>query len=93
MAKGFSPTKDGVADLMQQWGKTREDLRNAVNMLDSPLIKNTIGRVPGLSDAVNRGVTELMNDGAMSPQQPTRPIAPVANDSTGSLADRLARLK
>lgn len=100
MAKGFQPNKDGVAKLMQAYGKRNSDLLEAAKMLDNPIIKNTLGRVPGLDSMLRNAASNLTNDPqfgqSQSPDMFNNPVNnPVQNTPPASgsiLADRLSRL-
>lgn len=62
MAKSFSPSKDGIAQLMAAHGKKKSDLLEAVKMLENPTVKSLIGRIPGLGSVLNNAADELMKD-------------------------------
>lgn len=62
LAKSFSPSRDGVAQLMEAHGKKKADLLEAVKMLENPMVKNIIGRIPGLGNILNNAANELMKD-------------------------------
>lgn len=92
MAQQFQPSKDGVAQLMQQYGKSREDLRNAAGMLNSPMAQKVLSRIPGLGDALREAASEINNgaQGAPAPREaPSAPAAPAGR----SIAERLAALR
>lgn len=100
MAKGFQPNKDGVAKLMEAYGKRNSDLLEAAKMLDNPVLKNTLGRIPGLNTMLQNAANNLTNDpqfnsGAANPAAPhmDNPVinAP-SSSSASSLSERLKRL-
>lgn len=93
MAQNFTPSKDGVAQLMAQYGKTRQDMQNAVKMLDSPLAKTLMNKVPGLETALRSAANEVQASTPPNPGIP--PVQEVTQIfSTGNtLADRLKKLK
>lgn len=100
IAKQFQPNKDGVAKLMHAYGKRNSDLLEAAKMLDNPIIKNTLGRVPGLDSMLRNAANNLTNDPqfgqSQSPDMFNNPVNnPVQNTPPASgsiLADRLSRL-
>lgn len=100
MAKGFQPNKDGIAKLMQAYGKRNSDLLEAAKMLDNPILKNTLGRVPGLNSMLQNAANNLANDpqfnsNGASPATPpmNNPVMNTpASSSTSSLSERLKRL-
>lgn len=62
MAKQFNPSKDGIAKLMEAQGKRKSDLQEAIKMLDHPMVKNTLGRIPGVGNLINGAANELLRD-------------------------------
>lgn len=97
LAGQFQPSKDGVAELMARYGKSRDDLKQAANMLNNPAIQNTLGKVPGLSQILSQGADALLNESGMT-GQPANPATPAGNAATppaggGGAADLLARLR
>lgn len=97
MAKQFSPTKDGIAQLMEQQGKSKRDLESAIKMLDNPIIKNALGRVPGLDKTIRNAASELTNDYGMSGNNGYSSSMPnnqnFGNDGVSDLMARFKRLK
>lgn len=97
MAKGFSPNKDGVTQLMEAYGKNKADLQKAVGMLDNPMIKNALSRIPGLGNILNNAANELLNDPAIGSNQTGNNkscnTVNYAGSSFESLQARLNRLK
>lgn len=102
LAKTFSPGKDGVAQLMAQHGKNKRDLQNAIKLLDNPILQKTLGRVPGLSDAIHGAANELLNtdfdaqSGANPPPPPplgSRNPGQAGNNCAGDFRARLNRLR
>lgn len=97
MAKQFAPTKDGIAQLMAQHGKTKKDLQQAINMLNNPIIQNTLGRVPGLSNTIQNATNELVNDSSFGNPDNVENNQSVHNpqtsENTDSLFARLRKLK
>ena len=97
LAGQFHPSKDGVAQLMQQYGKNRDDLNQAASMLNNPAFQNTLGKIPGLSQLLSQGADALLNDSGVNGQSAT-PATPAGNAATppaggGDAADLFARLK
>ena len=103
LAKQFSPNKDGIAKLMQTYGKRNSDLQDAVKMLDNPILKNTLGRVPGLNSMLQNAANNLANDpqfnaGAASPTAPQMNNNPGSSSPVNSsfqptsISERLKRL-
>lgn len=97
MAQQLPSSKDGVAQLMAQQGKRKQDLEAAINSLNSPLIQNLLGRVPGLSGVLQGAANELVNDpnfGGMtnSNANPASQQMATNGNSALSLAERLRRL-
>lgn len=91
VAKQFQPNKDGVTALMQQYGKTKEDWNKAIGMLDNPIVKGAMSRVPGLENAIRSAASEVP---ASAPAATTPPTPSAPQPSGGaSLADRWAKLK
>lgn len=99
LAGQFQPSKDGVAQLMQKYGKNREDLQKAVGMLQNPLVQKTLGRVPGLSEALAQAGQSLLSEqGGSMGTAPASPAAPVENcappsGQDGNVASLMARLR
>lgn len=62
LAKGYAPSKDGVSQLMEAYGKNKADLHKAVGMLENPIFKNMLSRIPGLGQVLNNAANDLMND-------------------------------
>lgn len=91
MAQQFSPSKDGVAQLMQKYGKTKEDWAKAVGMLDNPIAKGLMSKVPGLENALRGAASEVQCAAPSAPSTPPSYTPPQSGG--GSLADRWARLK
>lgn len=81
MAKSFSPSKDGIAQLMAAQGKKKSDLIEAVKMLEHPLVNNLVGRVPGLKNILNGAANELMKD----PNMGAGNTSDYGNSGTGSM--------
>lgn len=97
MAKGFSPNKDGISKLMETYGKNRSDLQKAIGMLENPMIKNALSRIPGLGNVLNNAANELMNDpdigsGQTANNQKNETGSQIAS-SFDALQARLNRLK
>lgn len=96
MAKQFSPSKDGIAELMAQQGKSRRDLQSAIKMLDNPVVKNTLGRVPGLNKMIRGAANELSNDSNFNDNDSsfqTPQNQNIGNDGVSDLMARFKRLK
>lgn len=93
MAKSFSPNKDGISQLMAQYGKDRSDLRKAVGMLENPAVKSALSRVPGLSNLLNNAANEIMKDGNICGSDKQAPTTSNSGNSFESLQARLNRLK
>lgn len=105
LAKQFSPSKDGIAQLMAQHGKSKKDLQDAIKMLDNPFIQNTLGRVPGLGNMLRSAASELSNDANFNSGVNNNPIPDMGttgncnppiqggSESAQSLMARLKRLK
>lgn len=93
MAKTFSPSKDGIAQLMAAQGKKKSDLVEAVKMLENPQVQNFLGRIPGLGKILNNAANELMKDDNLGNSS----VNNCGNTSSGSsledLQARLNRLK
>lgn len=94
MAQNFTPNKDGVAQLMAQYGKNRQDMQNAVKMLDSPMAKTVMSKVPGLENALRSAANEIQGGMSTNQAAPPMPNMPTAHSGgSNSLAARLAKLK
>lgn len=97
LAKGFSPNKDGVSQLMEAYGKNRDDLQKAVGMLENPIIKNALSRIPGLGKILNNAANDLMSDpniGSNYSGNNKNYESNISPDSSfDSLQSRLKRLK
>lgn len=97
MAKGFSPNKDGVSQLMEAYGKNRSDLYKAVGMLENPMIKNALSHIPGLGQLLNNAANDLMNDPNIGSNETGNSMNCGSNSNAGSsfesLQNRLKRLK
>lgn len=97
MAKNFAPNKDGVSQLMETYGKNRDDLQKAVGMLENPMIKNALSRIPGLGQILNNAANDLMSDPNVGTNYTANNVNCVANkadsNSFESLQARLNRLK
>lgn len=94
LAQQFSPSKDGLTQLMNKYGKNRSDLVNAVKNLDNPLIKNTLGRFPELDSTIRNAANELIgseNQNQSSYSQPFNNSNPASGGT--SLHDMQARLE
>lgn len=94
LAKGFSPNKDGVSQLMEAYGKNRDDLHKAVGMLENPMIKNALSRIPGLGQILNNAANDLMSDPNLGSggQKGANSDCGANNNSGGSLDSLQARL-
>lgn len=92
MAQNFTPNKDGVAQLMAQYGKRREDIQNAVKMLDSPIAQKYLSKFPGLENTL-RGVANEVQSVSPSCPENIQTTPPAASPKGNNLAARLARLK
>lgn len=95
LAQGFSPSKDGIGQLMAKYGKNREDLQSAIKQLDNPIAKKFLSHIPGLDSQIRNAANELSHDIEISAKNP--PVQEqVKTDipSTGmSLEARLKALK
>lgn len=95
MAQQFSPSKDGIAQLMAQHGKNKRDLQQAISMLNSPIIQDTLGKIPGLSNTIQQAANEISNDpnlGNTASHQIASQQTQQTNSAT-SLFERLKKLK
>lgn len=92
LSKQFAPTKDGVAQLMAQQGKNTRDFQNALKMLDNPIIKNSLGRVPGLQNTIKSAASEFLNTQA-APTPATPPYQDTQNAAGSDVNSLLQRLK
>lgn len=89
MAEQYPQSKEGVQQLMQQYGKNREDIRKALSALDDPVVANTLGRIPGMTDTLKSYGSKLLET-----SQDTIPSVPMQAPPTGNdIMARLARLK
>lgn len=97
MAKGFAPNKDGISQLMEAYGKNRDDLHKAVGMLENPMVKNLLSRIPGLGQILNGAANDLMNDPNIgvgnSNKEANCGSRRASGNSLDSLQARLERLK
>lgn len=97
LAKGFSPNKDGISQLMDTYGKNKSDLQKAVGMLENPVVKNFLSRIPGLGNVLTGAANDLMNDPNIGTGQTGNNINCGSNHAAGnsfdSLQARLNRLK
>lgn len=87
MAAQFPASRSGVEQLMQQYGRGREDVVKALNMLNNPMVANTLGRIPGVTDTLKSYGAKLLET-----SQDTVPSVP-AQPSGNDLLSRLSRLK
>lgn len=92
LARGFSPSKDGIAQLMAQYGKNRDDIRQAVKMLDNPVVQNTLGRVPGLEKILRNMGNSLASDPSLENENSSQQTYS-GNENTGNFNDLMARFK
>lgn len=93
MAKSFSPNKDGVSQLMAACGKKKSDLEKAIGMLENPVIKNALSRVPGLGGLLNNAANELMKGPNMGAGNGNAGGSTPHSSSFESLQARLNKLK
>lgn len=94
LAQQFSPSKDGLTQLMNKYGKNRSDLVNAVKNLDNPLIKNTLGRFPELDSTIRNAANELIGSENQNQSSYSQPLNNSNSVSGGtSLHDMQARLE
>ena len=88
IADQFPASKEGVEQLMKHYGKNRSDLVKALSALDSPIVANTLGRFPGMTDALKSCGSKLMET-----SQDTIPSAPPQAAGQADIFSRLAKLK
>lgn len=95
MAKGFSPNKDGISQLMDAYGKNKADLQKAVGMLENPVVKSALSRVPGLGNLLKGAASDLMKDPTVgtSHTDGRNCGSGASGNSFDSLQARLDRLK
>lgn len=93
LARGFSPSKDGIAQLMAQYGKNRDDLRQAVKMLDNPVVQNTLGRVPGLEKILRQMGNTLASDPSLENTGKTNQSQSIGSSEAGDFNSLMVRFK
>lgn len=93
LARGFSPSKDGIAQLMAQYGKNRDDLKQAVKMLDNPVVQNTLGRIPGLEKILRNMGNSLVSDPSLENHGDNNQMQTGGNANQGGFNDLMARFK
>jgi hypothetical protein len=63
LASKFSASPDGVRDLMSQLGKSQEDIRQAISMLDNPMISGFINKLsPDLTSKLRNAGLQITSD-------------------------------
>lgn len=93
MAGQFQASPDGVKQLMQQCGKTQEDLQKALGMLNNPMISGALNRIqPGLVAQLKQAGQQL-NVGTPPVSSPSpAQNSPSPSSSLDALRARLGKL-
>lgn len=73
---------------MKEYGKNRQDLAQALSVLDTPMVANTLGKFPGMTDALKSCGSALM-----AASQDTIPNIPTQASGQQDILSRLAKLK
>lgn len=88
LAGGFSSTPDGVKDMMRKFGKTSDDLRQALSMLDNPMVGGMLNRIaPGMVENLRSTGSQLLGGASSESQVPAR-----NPDALASLREKLSKL-
>lgn len=91
IAAQFSPTKNGLSDVIRQYNIGQERLQQAIGALNNPMISGVLNRVrPGLVDQL-KGAAQEAAVGPKDSNLPAQGEAP--NGSVADLRARLEKLK
>lgn len=90
IAGQFQASPDGVKQLMQQYGKSQEDLQKALGMLNNTAVGGLLNRIqPGLVDQLRAAGQSLSG----APSAPVQAVGQQKNNGVTSSLDALrARL-
>ena len=89
IASQFQSSPEGVKQLMQQYGKSQEDLNKALSMLGNPVVGGILNRIqPGLVDQL-RAAGQSLSSASTSHSMPN---ASSVTSSLDALRERLGKL-
>lgn len=71
---------------MAQYGKSKQDVAKAMQMLQNPMVAGALNRIaPGMADRIRQTGESVMNE---APSSPATPVS----DGASALRDRLSKL-
>lgn len=87
LAGGFRSSPQGVREMMEKFGKTSEDLKKAIAMLDNPMVNGVMNRIaPGMTDMLRQAGMSLTGASRQSPENHGN------GDTLAALRNKLSRL-
>ena len=89
LASQLPQSRSGLEQLMAQYGKSKQDVAKAMQMLQNPMVAGTLNRIaPGMAERIRQTGESVLNE----PGSPASSAPSVPSDGASSLRDRLSRL-
>lgn len=74
---------------MAQYGKSKQDVAKAMQMLQNPMVSGALNSIaPGMADRIRQTGESVLND---TPSDPSSAATPIS-DRASALRDRLSKL-
>lgn len=85
LASQLPQSRSGLEQLMAQYGKSKQDVAKAMQMLQNPMVAGALNRVaPGMADRIRQTGESVLNE--------TPSAATPVSDGASALRDRLSKL-
>lgn len=89
LASKLPQSRSGLEQLMAQYGKSKQDVAKAMQMLQNPMVAGALNRIaPGMADRIRQTGESVLNEAPSAPSSATTPVS----DGASALRDRLSKL-